>query len=443
MKPILNLFVLLALSLLAWPVLGGEPCASLSSEEREAYLSFGEEVVKAYEDEDFPRAVQATLNAMEICDEDPRTKYNLARVYQAAGNCNMALFWYEQVLELDPEGPYVKAIKEQRAKAGRYKTELQVECSNSAKISVECSNPGVLITLGEFSTLKCPYRGRIDAGTYKLTASLEGFQDYSVQVQLVAGENNRLLVPELLPEIDSSLGTLRVSCPESVKEVVLTGPGYNDVDVPCPLKIDLDAGYYTVRMEDELPETFEIVPGQVYALQLSRSVELDSDQVGLFIGLRFAPGLALVSGDLYEEDNETPYGEELVGMQPSLLTLAVENEIGYRINERWAVGAQGRFEVANFALLGLAFVRWTPLIVDWWRGSLSAGLGGGRIYPTVETSNGDRPLAHMGPFFASFGLHSNFDLSSLFSLMLALQPRIGMPDVGVNFDLSAGIEINF
>ena len=52
-----------------------------------------------------------------ICDKDQTLAYNLARAYHKGGNCNKALFWYEQIQNTTPSGPYKELIETLREKA--------------------------------------------------------------------------------------------------------------------------------------------------------------------------------------------------------------------------------------------------------------------------------------------------------------------------------------
>src|SRR5690606_30853580 len=143
------------------------------------------------------------------------------------------------------------------------------------------------------------------------------------------------------------------------------------------------------------------------------------------------------------DNNEDEFGETLDGFQPTLLTTAIENEIGYLFNEYVGIGGQIRFEISNLAVMGLLFARLIPYANSWFALRFDVGAGGGRILPSVQLEDDQRPLARSGPGFGSVGIGTSFKLSRIFALVAAVETRVGFPDVGIHFDLGLGVEITF
>ncbi|MDX9723608.1 MAG: hypothetical protein RBU37_22870, partial [Myxococcota bacterium] len=339
----------------------------------------------------------------------------------------------------DPDGPFSAAVKDQRSKAAKYQTELQLECANSARIAIDCTDPGITLRLGEFASERCPYEGRLNAGTYRLLASLEGYESYQVDIELVAGENNRVLIPGLKPVDTRTTGTLKVFCPEAVSSIELLSSDLSE-SLDCPVERELLPGRYSLRMADGSEEQFAIAIGETVAINLSRASAVD-ERIGLLLAIRVAPGMGLSSGPLFQDDNETPFGEELDGLQPTLLTTAIENELGYFITDWLAVLVQTRFEIANLAVLAMAVLRFVPYENEWFSLRLDLGGGGGRILPSVETADGDRPVVRLGPGFGTANLGVGFSLSRLLALVVMVENRVAFPDFGIHFDLGLGLEI--
>ena len=51
-----------------------------------------------------------------------------------------------------------------------------------------------------------------------------------------------------------------------------------------------------------------------------------------------ATGVGLAQGLLYHDDNQTLFGEELDGLQVTLPTVSVENDLGYMLSPSWGLG---------------------------------------------------------------------------------------------------------
>lgn len=223
MKTLRTLALALVFALSAPVFAGEEPCDTLDEPALDRYNALGDQALERYGQKDYSGAVEAILELREICSEDPRLEYNLARAFHRAGNCNMARFWYEEVLARD-ESSYGELVKEEKRVALTSITELEQVCVNSTRIVLLCAEPDeVTLTLGDAFTGKCPGGARVDAGTYTLTATRPGFQDYTTQVELQPREHNRVFIPPLEP-IPPTLTTATVAlrCVPELGEVLLT-----------------------------------------------------------------------------------------------------------------------------------------------------------------------------------------------------------------------------
>lgn len=435
----------IAAALSAHTAQAAEPCEAISEAEKKEYLGLGEQANSHWANKDYIAAIQALVQAMDICDEDPRVQFNLARAYQKANNCNQALFWYERILSIDPNSPLGQTVASERERAGRYVTELQVECSNSARITVDCSDPGVRLAIGDsISNVKCPYSHRLESGTYKLRADLEGHEPYIVSINLVAGENNRILIPALeKQEAAPTTGTLRLNCEAPMTQVSLRTATSNQIKA-CNDKYDLPPGRYTIGLPgtEETLETIDIAIGETVAISVRPPVA-KIERSGALIGIRANPSMGFASGTLYDKNAENSIGQELDGVQPSLPTFAILMELGYTFNDQFATAVQARFDVTNLSVMASALFRWVPWTNDVLSARLDFGVGGGSIVLPVQISEDERPLAKSGPVFGQFGAGISWRFNPLLSLVSMLETRVGFPDLSIPIDLSIGIEVQF
>jgi hypothetical protein len=422
-----------------------EPCSKLSKADLDEYLKLGEQATNHFVSKDYTGAVQALVQAMDICDEDPRVQYNLARAYHKANNCNQALFWYERILSLDPNSEVGKSVPDERARAGRYVTELQVECANSARVNINCSDQNVRLSIGDaIRNVKCPYSQRLDTGTYKLRADLEGHEPYIVSISLVAGENNRILIPALEKMKEApTTGALRISCEEGLSEVILKGPAATETKT-CNQRYDLPPGRYAISLtaEDAPLETVDLAIGETMGVSIRQPVA-KLKRTGFLIGLRANPSIGFATGDLLDKNAENSIGRELAGVQPALPTFAMLVELGYSFTESIGAMAQARFDVTNLSVMATALVRWLPWYNDTLSLRLDLGIGAGSILMPVEIEDGQRPLAKSGPVFGQLGVGLGWRFNPLLSLVTMLETRLGFPNFGVPIDLSVGIEVQF
>lgn len=425
--------------------LAAEPCSTLSKADLDEYLKLGEQATNHFVNKDYTGAVQALVQAMDICDEDPRVQYNLARAYHKANNCNQALFWYERILSIDPNSDIGKSVPDERARAGRYVTELQVECSNSARVTINCSDQNVRLSIGDaIKNAKCPYSQRLDTGTYKLRADLDGHEPYMVSISLVAGENNRILIPALEKMKEApTMGTLRINCEEGLSEVSIKGPKATETKT-CNQKYELPPGTYAISLTATEPavETVELAVGETMGVSIRKPVA-KVDRTGFLIGLRANPSIGFATGALFDKNAENEIGRELSGVQPSLPTFAMLVELGYLFTDSLGAMVQARFDVTNLSVMAAALVRWLPWYNDTLSVRLDLGIGAGNILMPVEIEDGQRPLAKSGPVFGQVAVGLGWRFNPLISLVTMLETRFGFPDLSIPIDLSVGIEVQF
>ena len=433
-----SLCLLLGLLAPSFAFAQSKPCSKLSPEDDAEYRQLGQQAGGAYGQKDYTAAIQYMVQAMDLCDEDPRTQYNLARAYHRANNCNMAMYWYERLIKIDPNSAEGKSIASERERAGRYFTEMQAECSSSARVVVDCSNPEVRITIGESHSFKCPHEGRLDAGLYKIRATLsEKHKPYVAEIRLVAGQNNRILIPKL-EEIDErasrTTGTLRIDCEGDLEKVILRGEGMRE-DVKCGDSKELPPGRYTLAAPgDEKTQEVDVILGETYGVRVG-STSASIKRTGFFLGIRANPSMGLATGELLDENGDESFGQELDGLQPSLPTFA--------FNETLGIAGQFRLDFTNFSAMGAVVLRWVPWFNDILSFRVDVGGGAGKVVLPVELENGQIPLAKGGPGFAQVGLGLAWRFTDLMSFVSILETRVGFPEIIVPFDLSLGIEVLF
>jgi len=404
------------------------PCDALSGEDEAKYFELDEQAKTAYGEGRYLDAIDDILGMREICGEDPVLAYNLARSYDRAGNCNMALFWYDRVLDWETS-KFPNLVERQRVKAGEKKTAMQARCANSARVSIECAGDGEIeVKLGDAIETSCPFEGRVDAGTYTLRATSEGHETYTTEANIVAGQTNRLLVPML----DELVTTGRI-----------VGAGLDGQALDCPGELELSTGEYQLTM-GEHRLTASVAAGETTNINFAQYVvERDLERVGIFIDLRVSPGSGFAEGSVYDKNNEDEVAT-LDGTQPTQFTFALVNEIGYDITDWFGVGAHIRLELANFSALGAALVRFTPYRGEWVSIRLSLIGGGGTLLRPVEVTDVGTALARMGPGFAGAAAGIGINVSELFAIVLDFETKVGFPDFGVHMDwASTGVEVAF
>ena len=425
--------------------LAASPCPELRKSDRKAYKDWVAAQKRAEElsdKESFIEASEAYLDAYRIC-ADTLLEYNIGRMYQKMGDCERSLQWFGKVLERQEASDSGPDEEERKivALAGTYRVELERECSSTSMLEIKCAQEEVWLDIGDTIHKECPFEGQVNAGRYVVVASLEGFEDRKVRIDIVAGEQNRVVIPEL----SQVAGTLHIECPAGVSQVMLTGPGVGEL-VDCPSSHRLPPDRYEVALPGtERSQVARVRGGETLRLKMEL-IQEKVERLGVFIGLRAAPGTGLVAGDLYDKNNEEiPGGPRLDGLEPGMLTLALINELGYVLSSDWSLMAQTRYDVINPSLLVSAMARWEILGAESYSLRFDTGLGGGELLCPVQLSGADEIyLARSGPVVLTGSLGLAWKLGPTFALAVHLETRVGFPDVGILVDAgSVGAEVGF
>ena len=249
------------------------PCESLKGAEAKRYNELGDAAADRYGAKDYPGAIEAILEIKSICSEDPRLDYNLARSYHRSENCNMARFWYEEVLARseDSLGKELKGIiKKQKQRALKSITELEQICSNSTRVAFSCADEGVVIRLGETIEAACPSASRLDSGDYLLVASREGHDSFEMNVKLKPGSDVDLFVPKLLEtRAKATTGTVKLSCDKEITTVNVQAPDLSSTTWPCPSTQQAAPGDYTLTIPGhDVTEVVAVELGETASVRL-------------------------------------------------------------------------------------------------------------------------------------------------------------------------------
>lgn len=302
--------LLLALLCISPAALAKTPCEDLTGEVAKKYNALGDTAIERYGAEDYPGAIEAILAIKAICAEDPRLDYNLARAYHRAENCNLARFWYEEVLARSADDlgdDLTEILEKQKKKALASITELEQVCANSARLSVSCVDEDVSITIADLVDATCPAGSRVDPGQYELIASKEGKESFRVPVTLKAGASASLIVPQLQDiRFEATTGTVRLSCLANVTEVDATLPDGTSATWPCPSEQEVVPGNYTLSVASlGIAEEVTVDAGDTSNVRLATQI-VESDPIfftpdeelrlGAWISL--GSGLGLLAGGI-------------------------------------------------------------------------------------------------------------------------------------------------
>ncbi|MBI4511512.1 MAG: hypothetical protein HY698_17900 [Deltaproteobacteria bacterium] len=359
-----------------------EPCNGLADRQRGAYIAAGEAAKRAYDLGNYTQAIEQILRAMDLCNEDPRTQYNLAIAHSRAGNCAQAMRWYEALLEIKPRGPHAALIEHQQLKARRQMSELRVSCLKLAEIQVNCADPEVSVALGDTILPRCPFAGHVKADTYEVRAARPGYEPYSTTLTLVAGTVHELSIPRL------------------------------------------------VRRERSLGPKDNETPG----LDARAPASGDISWLRLHVGLGASFGVA--SGPLYEADGRTRIEADhaqmsLAGYQPTTIRPAAVMGGRLRINEHLGLSLESRWDLEHLAVAGLAMI---DLCSNLGRGlELQVALGGGygRIPVFVRLPDDTHKRALLGPSLLASGVSISRALTERLDLEVAVSLLAGFPARGL------------
>lgn len=221
-------------------------CNTLPDEQMQEFYDLSGRMASAAEEKNYEEALSLGLQAMSMCTTDVYTEYTLARVYQLTNDCANAYYHYD-VLDRKPasvksENPDVyKGVKK------NFK-EVKSECPDVVPVEVTCAQEGVELAvtgLANASTLKCPFYGRMPAGSYPFVATKEGYQPRK-DTLTVSAEGAAITIPELKDA--DAVGFIRVKCPKGASKFIMTSSDGKIDEYVCPWEGEVAADTYKIRL---------------------------------------------------------------------------------------------------------------------------------------------------------------------------------------------------
>ncbi len=182
----------------AW---AADPCAELSDNvEYQVLVAKGVEKVKAGDYED---AFREFTKAQKICPFDPGVTYYMARAKHLAGECETALFLYDQTEANITAGLVASALTTEALNEKRGQAQACIDASSaSTPVTIRCADQGVRLAITSPAGVRevaCPFDGEATGSPLEVVASAEGFEPYSASVEAKPGTAVVLDVPSLTP----------------------------------------------------------------------------------------------------------------------------------------------------------------------------------------------------------------------------------------------------
>jgi len=171
--------------------------------------------VSAYDD-----AMDRFTAAQQICPFDPGVTYYMARTKHLSGDCEMALFLYDQTLAHLRAGLVASGITAADVEKRRAEECIPtpvVVAPSVGMASIQCVDAGVTLVFANGRKETCPFSGELAPGTWDLSAQLAGREPQALSVSVVNRETTSIRV--------ASLPELRVVL---AKPVALTVPKHGD-----------------------------------------------------------------------------------------------------------------------------------------------------------------------------------------------------------------------
>lgn len=221
-------------------------CNTLPDEQVQEFYELSGLMASAAEEKNFEEALSLGVKAMSMCTTDVYTEYTLARVYQLTNDCASAYYHYD-VLDRKPAGIKSENADIYKGVKKNFK-EVKSKCGDVLPVEITCAQEGVEIAitgLANVSTIKCPFYGRMPAGSYPFVATKEGFQPRKDTLN-VAPEGVTLTIPEL-KDADST-GFIRVRCPRGASKFIMTDSEGRVEEYVCPWEGEVPADTYKIRL---------------------------------------------------------------------------------------------------------------------------------------------------------------------------------------------------
>lgn len=459
--------VMFTATLMLAPNASAGPCEGLAESDPEAFEELKKQLDRASnrsEAADYDEAARAYLESLKLCD-DFGIQYNVARMYQKAGQCRKAKTWFENVIErLEGED------KDSRAHrivglSRDYLADLEKECPETASIRARCAQPGVRVALDSGKAQSCPYQWEVEPGSHIITARKEGFEERVEQFDASKGQEKTIDI-EPLDELESrepkpeapsqdeeevgspQKGTLVVRCRGEFENVRVVGDSV-DRKSACGETLSLPPGPYRVSGGDEVRKA-DIAAGVQSEVELGRSRPAGaasdgsaSADGGFVLGARLSSGVAMVRGELYDRQNESfDRPPRLDGLQPSLPHLAVIGEVGWRFGRHFSALVRPRLDVVNPSVQVAAIARFDLGGASRLSAHVDVGGGYGQLLSPVKPAGDEEIyLDRSGTLLGVAGLGLAWRFSTRFAAVLQGSANVGIPQFGAIFDIgSLGIQ---
>lgn len=221
-------------------------CNGLADAQMQEFYDLSGRMASAAEEQNYEEALSLGLKAMSMCTTDVYTEYTLARVYQLTNDCASAYYHYD-VLDRKPASIKSENADIYKGVKKNFK-EVKSECGDVAPVEITCAQEGIEIAitgLANVSTIKCPYYGRMPAGSYPFVATMEGYQPRK-DTLTVPAEGVTLTIPELKDA--DAMGFIRVRCPKGASKFIMTNSEGTVEEYVCPWEGDVPADTYKIRL---------------------------------------------------------------------------------------------------------------------------------------------------------------------------------------------------
>ena len=208
---------------------------SATSVNEERAFEYYEEAIEAYKNNDKDKAISFMEQAFEL-DPNGVLAYNIAKTYDDLGEWSAATEWFQKALDFEDlnerEKQKVKTALERIARTEAEMLELVDELlPTEARLSIE-ANIRAQVSINGFLVGNTPYSTVFEPGHYQLLVEAEGFESFSQDVTLEAGDSLRVvasLEPDnLLPWVYLTGGIGLVGIGLGVAGDVLAFQAYDD-----------------------------------------------------------------------------------------------------------------------------------------------------------------------------------------------------------------------
>ena len=254
-------------------VLAGRPeidCNTLSEQDSMKFYDLAGRSAQAAQEKKYDEALQLGLEAMTVCTTDAYTELTIGHIYQLTGDCPNAYYHFDNLMQRSPE--YQKENATVYKDLKKYFKDVKSKCGNVVSLEVTCEEPNMQLSvtgMGDISTIKCPFYGKVMPGVYSFMASKDGYMPRKETVTAAEGTGAAVKIPALKKIVEK--GTARITCPRNASKFYLTRPDGTTDEYVCPHELDLPVGTYKVKlggMEDAEVTTFEVKNKEVIAYSI-------------------------------------------------------------------------------------------------------------------------------------------------------------------------------